>query len=62
MASPNNYMPNLVNSVLNTDIKKCLQIRLYLCIKVAPYSYNVSVHVLFEGLLFLFCESCGVET
>ena len=31
-------------------------------VKVAPYSYNVSVHVLFEGLLFLFRESCGVET
>ena len=31
-------------------------------IKVAPYSYNVSVHVLFESLLFLFRESCGVET
>ena len=30
--------------------------------KVAPYSYNVSVHVLFEGILFLFRESCGVET
>ena len=31
-------------------------------LRVAPYSYNVSVHVLFEGLLFLFRESCGVET
>ena len=30
--------------------------------KVAPYSYNVSVHVLFERLLFLFRESCCVET
>ena len=31
-------------------------------LKVAPYSYTVSVHILFEGLLFLLRESCGVET
>ena len=45
---------------LRLELWKCIIVMFQL--KVAPYSYDVSVQVLFEGLLFLFRESCGVET
>ena len=60
MLTLNVLVPNGI--FLNILRNKCLRVRNADGLKVAPYSYNVSVHVLFEGLLLLFRESCGVET
>ena len=52
MLTLNVLVPNGI--FLNILRNKCLRVRNADGLKVAPYSYNVSVHVLFEGLLYSF--------